>query len=60
MNKTNIFSTFISVLFSQVLLVNAVKDVASALRELITSTKNAAGKDMADPAMSKLKEAAKV
>lgn len=45
---------------AQVLLINAVKDVASALGDLIHATKNAAGKSVNDPAMSHLKEAAKV
>ena len=45
---------------AQVLLINAVKDVANALGELIHATKNAAGKSVNDPSMSYLKEAAKV
>ena len=45
---------------AQVLLINAVKDVAGALGELIHATKNAAGKSVNDPSMSYLKEAAKV
>lgn len=45
---------------AQVLLLNAVKDVATALGELIQATKNAAGKSVNDPAMTYLKEAAKV
>jgi len=45
---------------AQVLLINAVKDVATALGELIHATKNAAGKSVNDPSMSYLKEAAKV
>lgn len=45
---------------AQVLLINAVKDVAGALGELIHATKNAAGKSVNDPSMSHLKEAAKV
>lgn len=44
----------------QVLLINAVKDVASALSDLISCTKNAAGKTADDPAMAALKESAKV
>lgn len=44
----------------QVMLINAVKDVASALRDLIGATKNAAGKQTSDPAMNVLKESAKV
>jgi len=44
----------------QVMLVNAVKDVASALRDLIGATKNAAGKSPVDPTVRILKESAKV
>jgi talin len=44
----------------QVLLINAVKDVASALADLISATKNASGKSVQDPAMLHLKESAKV
>jgi talin len=44
----------------QVLLINAVKDVASALSDLISATKNASGKSVHDPAMMHLKESAKV
>lgn len=45
---------------SQVMLINAVKDVASALGDLIQATKAASGKPINDPAMSHLKESAKV
>ncbi|WAR29544.1 TLN1-like protein, partial [Mya arenaria] len=45
---------------AQVLLINAVKDVASALSDLISATKNASGKSVQDPAMLHLKESAKV
>lgn len=45
---------------SQVMLINAVKDVASALGDLIQATKAASGKPISDPAMSHLKESAKV
>ena len=44
----------------KVLLINAVKDVASALGELIAATKNASGKPAHDPTMSTLKDTAKV
>jgi len=44
----------------QVLLINAVKDVASALSDLILTTKNASGKSSHDPTMSSLKDTAKV
>lgn len=44
----------------QVLLINAVKDVASALSDLISATKNASGKPVSDPAMLHLKDSAKV
>ncbi|RUS77312.1 hypothetical protein EGW08_014939, partial [Elysia chlorotica] len=42
------------------LLINAVKDVASALSDLISATKNASGKSVQDPAMLALKDSAKV
>ncbi|XP_055385289.1 talin-2 isoform X2 [Condylostylus longicornis] len=45
---------------SQVMVINAVKDVASALRELIHATKTASGKPINDPAMQDLKESARV
>ncbi|KAI1290436.1 Talin-2 [Halotydeus destructor] len=45
---------------AQVLLINAVKDVAGALGELIDATKSASGKNVNDPSMTYLKEAAKV
>lgn len=45
---------------SQVMVINAVKDVASALGELINTTKNAAGKPQNDPCMQDLKESARV
>ena len=49
------------ILFSiQVMLINAVKDVASALGDLISATKTAAGKNVNDPAMGELKNSAKV
>lgn len=44
----------------QVLLINAVKDVASALGDLISSTKMAAGKSSDDPSMGPLKNSAKM
>ncbi|CAI9742944.1 talin-1-like isoform X1 [Octopus vulgaris] len=44
---------------AQVLLINAVKDVASALADLISATKNASGKNVSDPAMGSLKDSAK-
>jgi len=44
----------------QVLLINAVKDVASALSDLILTTKNASGKSSHDPTMTSLKDTAKV
>jgi len=43
-----------------VLLINAVKDVASALSVLIDSTKNAAGKALSGPDILILKDSAKV
>uniref|UniRef100_A0A5S6Q7X7 FERM domain-containing protein n=1 Tax=Trichuris muris TaxID=70415 RepID=A0A5S6Q7X7_TRIMR len=45
---------------AQVLVINAVKDVAAALSSLIQATKSASGKSFNDPAMNNLKEAAKV
>ncbi|XP_030620557.1 talin-2a [Chanos chanos] len=45
---------------TQVVLINAVKDVAKALGELIGATKCAAGKAADDPSMFQLKSAAKV
>lgn len=44
----------------QVVLINAVRDVAKALAELIGATKCAAGKAADDPSMYQLKSAAKV
>lgn len=45
---------------SQVMVINAVKDVASALGELINTTKVASGKSVNDPCMQDLKESARV
>ncbi|KAF0041104.1 hypothetical protein F2P81_007002 [Scophthalmus maximus] len=45
---------------TQVVLINAVRDVAKALAELIGATKCAAGKQADDPSMYQLKSAAKV
>ncbi len=45
---------------AQVMLINAVKDVASALGDLMQSTKAASGKSIQDPAMHQLKDSAKV
>ncbi|NXA44949.1 TLN1 protein, partial [Nothocercus julius] len=45
---------------TQVVLINAVKDVAKALGDLISSTKAAAGKAGDDPAVYQLKNSAKV
>ncbi|CAG9813617.1 unnamed protein product [Phaedon cochleariae] len=45
---------------SQVMLINAVRDVASALGDLIHATKAASGKPINDPAMGHLKDSAKV
>uniref|UniRef100_A0A4W4GFY5 I/LWEQ domain-containing protein n=1 Tax=Electrophorus electricus TaxID=8005 RepID=A0A4W4GFY5_ELEEL len=45
---------------TQMVLINAVKDVAKALAELIGATKWAAGKAAGDPSMFHLKSAAKV
>lgn len=42
------------------MLINAVKDVASALGDLIQATKSASGKSIHDPAMAHLKDSAKV
>lgn len=51
---------FLSLSFFQVVLINAVRDVAKALAELISATKFAAGKAADDPSMYQLKSAAKV
>merc|ERR1719336_3113928 len=45
---------------AQVMLINAVKDVASALADLMQSTKAASGKSIQDPAMHHLKDSAKL
>uniref|UniRef100_A0A8C1N4J2 Talin 2 n=1 Tax=Cyprinus carpio TaxID=7962 RepID=A0A8C1N4J2_CYPCA len=45
---------------TQVVLINAIRDVAKALAELISATKCAAGKAADDPSMYQLKSAAKV
>ena len=45
---------------AQVMLINAVRDVASALSDLMQSTKAASGKNIQDPAMHQLKDSAKV
>uniref|UniRef100_A0AAY4DR41 Talin 1 n=1 Tax=Denticeps clupeoides TaxID=299321 RepID=A0AAY4DR41_9TELE len=45
---------------TQVVLINAVKDVAKALGDLISATKAAAGKPHDDPSMLQLKNSAKV
>ena len=45
---------------AQLLLLTAVKDVASALGDLIGSTRTASGKSVGDPAMEQLKTSAKV
>ncbi|KAG9489640.1 hypothetical protein GDO78_005541 [Eleutherodactylus coqui] len=45
---------------TQVVLINAIKDVAKALGDLIGATKGAAGKAADDPSMYQLKSAAKV
>ena len=42
------------------MLINSVKDVASALGDLIHATKSASGKSINDPAMVYLKDSAKV
>lgn len=45
---------------AQVMLINAVKDVASALGDLIHATKAASGKGIDHPSMNHLKDSAKV
>ena len=42
------------------MLLNAAKDVTSALSDLINATKNASGKSPNDPSMDALKSSAKV
>lgn len=44
----------------QLLLLNAVKDVANSLGDLINCTRVASGKSVQDPAMDDLKTSAKV
>ena len=50
----------VSLLLFQVLLLNAAKDVAQSLNDLISATKAAAGKPVNDPTMDTLKTSAKV
>ena len=45
---------------AQVMLINAVKDVTSALGDLMQATKSASGKNNHHPAMHTLKDSAKV
>merc|ERR1719193_2036756 len=45
---------------AQVMLINAVKDVTSALGDLMQATKSASGKNMQHPAMHHLKDSAKI
>lgn len=45
---------------AQVMLLMAAKDVACALTDLISATKNSSGKAASDPAMENLKVSAKV
>lgn len=45
---------------AQIHLLNSVRDVATALNDLIDTTKTASGKNINDPAMSNLKDSAKV
>lgn len=45
---------------AQLLLLTAVKDVASSLGDLIGSTRMASGKSVQDPSMEELKSSAKV
>lgn len=62
--EINLYSDYCVVLIPgvspQVVLINAVRDVAKALAELISATKCAAGKPADDPSMYHLKSAAKV
>lgn len=53
-------TSFSSCCLLQVVLINAVKDVAKALANLISTTKAAAGKPYDDPSMLQLKSSAKV
>ena len=61
-NNLCILSSFYAsiILVLQVMLINAVKDVTSALGDLMQATKAASGKNMQHPAMHTLKDAAKV
>lgn len=54
------FVEIVTMVALQVMLINAVKDVASALGDLIQATKAASGKKINDPSMNHLKESAKV
>ncbi|KAJ4445576.1 hypothetical protein ANN_12257 [Periplaneta americana] len=45
---------------AQVMLINAVKDVSSALSDLILATKTASGKNVNDPSMNHLKDSEKI
>lgn len=59
--KSQIFFSFcFVVVFVQQMLLNAAKDVASALGALINATKNASGKSNSDPATEVLKTTGKV
>ena len=55
-----LFLLFFYSFFLQVMLINSVKDVASALGDLVHATKSASGKSINDPAMVYLKDSAKV
>lgn len=54
------FHDLVFVVFVQQMLLNAAKDVASALGALINATKNASGKSTNDPVMEPLKTTGKV
>lgn len=49
-----------NIVINKVMLINAVKDVATALGDLIHATKAASGNNINDPSMNELKESAKV
>ena len=60
MRREEKITSFFELHLSQVMLINAVKDVTSALGDLMQATKSASGKNMQHPAMITLKDTAKV
>ena len=60
MERQIFFFCFVVFVFVQQMLLNAAKDVASALGALINATKNASGKSNNDPSTEVLKTTGKV